>query len=105
MVRVAEEFAPVDRVGWEVAGVDGEGEHAVEHLACLAYPGGPETGCLQVRHPLLDGHPVDMSQLVPGECGDDMSLEVRSVAGQGFGFEVRPGSEPPFGPLVDRDLR
>lgn len=88
-----------------MAGVDGEGEHAVEDLAGLSYPGRAEARSMEVDDPLLDGHPVDVAELVAAEGGEDVDIEVRLVAGEGLGFEMRLGSEPPFGPLGEGGLR
>jgi hypothetical protein len=78
----------VDRVGGQVAGVDGEGQHGVEDLAGLANPGGPETGRLQIGDPFFGGHPVEVAKLVVAEGGQDMRVEVRAVPGEGLGFEI-----------------
>ena len=59
MVRAGEGCALRHRPGGQVAGVDGEGEHAVEYLAGLTDPGRPEAGRLEIGDPFLDGHAVD----------------------------------------------
>jgi hypothetical protein len=46
-----------------------------------------------------------MAQLVAAEGRQDMGAEVRSIAGERLGFEMRFGVEPLFGPFVDGDLR
>jgi hypothetical protein len=39
------------------------------------------------------------------ERGQDMSVEIRAVPGEGLGFEMCLGDEPPLGPLGQRGLR
>ncbi|GBE23433.1 hypothetical protein BMS3Bbin01_02817 [bacterium BMS3Bbin01] len=97
-------FGSLDRVGCEVAGVDGEGQHGAEDLAGLAHPRRSEAGGLEVGEPFFDGHPVDVTKLIVAEGGQHVSVQVGSVAGEGLGFEMRLGSQPPPGPFVQGGL-
>lgn len=94
-----------DGIGGKVAGVHGEGEHAVEDLASLTDPGGPESRCLEVRNPFLDGHTVDVAQLIAAEGGQDVGVEVRPVPGKRLRLEMCLRPKPPLSPLLHRDLR
>jgi hypothetical protein len=60
---------------------------------------------VQVGDPLLDGHAVDVAELVATECREDMSVEIGLITGQGLGFEMGLGAKPPFGPFGNRGLR
>jgi hypothetical protein len=59
----------------------------------------------EIGDPFFGGHPVDVTKLVVAERGQDMNVEVRAVPGEGLGFEMRLGDEPPLGPLGQPGLR
>ena len=62
----------------------------------LPHPGGSETGRLEICDPFFGGHAVDVAKLVVAERGKDMRVEVRAVPGEGLGFEMCLGDEPPL---------
>ena len=64
-------------------------EHAVEHLPSLSHPRVAETRGLEIGHPFLDRHTVDVTQLETSEGGQHMSAQVGLVADKGLRLEVR----------------